>query len=88
MSSDPKKLSVDSRETASAKRLRSKGERVTIDYKDTFGGIEAGLGLGFILDGKVYRSPGISERAARIDQEKSFVVIRDGGKAYDRNYNF
>jgi hypothetical protein len=84
MSNDPKKIDTNPIETVSAKRLRVKGKRVTI--KDTFGRIEVELDLGFMLDGKVYRSPGISDRAAKI--EGDFVVIRDGGKAYDRNcYN-
>lgn len=80
MSNTPKKIPVEKRTTVSAKRLQAKGERVTVHYKSD---VKEKIGLGFLLDGELYRSPGISHRAPVV--RKEVTVIRDNGLAYDRN---
>lgn len=77
MSNTPKKITATpNRKTASARRLRRKGERVTLDYGDR-------LGVGHLLDGTAYRDPGISNRGTAVRENVS--VIRDGGASFDRS---
>lgn len=84
MSATHKKIDPETRETAPAKTLIAEGERVTL--KQSFLGAKAGLGLGFLLDGKVYSAPGISDFGYRKKIGEETEIIRDGGSRYDKLY--
>lgn len=65
-------------ETISADKARS-GERVTLRF------YQGGYGVGFVVDGDLYESPGKADWAPKIND--GFDIIRDGGETYDRAYN-
>lgn len=87
MSATHKKIDPETRETAPAKKLIAEGERVTLNFTQSFVGAKAGLGLGFLLDGKVFSAPGVSDFGYRKEIGEETEIIRDGGSHYDSLYS-
>ncbi len=69
-----------------ADTLQSEGTRVTIKYTETFMGSPQGLGVGYVLDGVTYGSPG--GKGFAYEETEPHEVIFDGGDGYEKNYDF
>lgn len=77
---------MSDRKQIHADTLTTEGTRVTIKYTETFMGSPQGLGVGYVLDGVTYGSPGGKDVA--YEETSPHEVIYDGGDGYQKNYDF
>ena len=74
---------MNDRKQIDADTLMTEGTRVTIKYTETS---PSGIGVGYVLDGVTYGSPGGKDVA--YEQTDPHEVIFDGGNNYKKNYDF